>query len=46
LEICKGKKYNYINLPVNLGIGGGVQAGYLYAHEQGYDIAIQHDGDG
>jgi len=46
LEICKQKKYNYINLPVNLGIGGGVQAGYLYAYERGYDIAIQHDGDG
>jgi len=46
LEICKEKNYNYINLPVNLGIGGGVQAGYKYAFEQGYDIAIQHDGDG
>jgi len=46
LEICNKNKYNYINLPVNLGIGGGVQAGYLYAHERGYDIAIQHDGDG
>jgi len=46
LEICKGKNYSYINLPINLGIGGGVQAGYLYAHERGYDIAIQHDGDG
>jgi glycosyltransferase involved in cell wall biosynthesis len=23
LEICREKKYNYINLPVNLGIGGG-----------------------
>jgi len=46
LEICKEKKYNFISLPVNLGIGGGVQAGYLYAHERGYDIAIQHDGDG
>jgi len=46
LEICKEKKYNFISLPVNLGIGGGVQAGYLYAYERGYDIAIQHDGDG
>ena len=46
LKICREKNYNYINLPVNLGIGGGVQAGYLYAHARGYDIAIQHDGDG
>ncbi len=37
---------NYITLPVNLGIGGAVQAGYMYAAENGYDIAIQIDGDG
>lgn len=39
-------KINYIDLPINLGIGGGVQTGYLYAYEKGYDIAIQMDGDG
>lgn len=37
---------NYIELPVNLGIGGGVQTGYRYALENGYDIAVQFDGDG
>ncbi|MGN0437440.1 MAG: glycosyltransferase family 2 protein [Lachnospiraceae bacterium] len=37
---------SYLNLPLNLGIGGGVQAGYKYAYENGYDIAIQIDGDG
>lgn len=31
---------------MNLGIGGGVQAGYRYALEHHYDIAIQMDGDG
>ncbi|MCL2087377.1 MAG: glycosyltransferase family 2 protein [Oscillospiraceae bacterium] len=45
-NLCVENGYNYLNLPINLGIGGGVQAGYLYALEQGYDIAIQHDGDG
>ena len=35
-----------LNLPFNLGIGGAMQAGYKYAHEKGYDIAIQVDGDG
>ncbi|MDF2926878.1 MAG: glycosyl transferase family protein [Paenibacillaceae bacterium] len=35
-----------IDLPVNLGIGGAVQTGYLYAHRHGYDIAVQIDGDG
>jgi len=44
--ICDKKGYNYLNLPVNLGIGGCMQAGYLYAFQRGYDIAIQHDGDG
>ncbi len=34
-----------ISLPVNLGIGGAVQAGYLYALRHGFDIAIQVDGD-
>jgi glycosyltransferase involved in cell wall biosynthesis len=32
--------------PVNLGIGGAVQAGYLWAREHSYDAAIQIDGDG
>ena len=36
----------YLNLPVNLGIGGAVQTGYLYAQRNGYDIAVQFDGDG
>ena len=35
-----------IRLPFNLGIGGAMQSGYLYAHEHGYDVAIQVDGDG
>lgn len=30
----------------NLGIGGAVQTGYKYAYQNGYDIAIQFDGDG
>lgn len=35
-----------LNLPFNLGIGGAVQAGYLYAARNRYDIAVQFDGDG
>ena len=30
----------------NLGIGGAVQAGFKYALEHGYEIAVQLDGDG
>ncbi len=45
-DICEKNGFSYISLPANLGIGGGVQSGYLFAEERGYDIAIQMDGDG
>ncbi len=35
-----------LKCPVNLGIGGAVQTGYLWALDRGYDIAVQVDGDG
>jgi len=35
-----------VSLPFNLGIGGAVQCGYLFAREHGYDAAVQVDGDG
>ena len=44
--ILEQRGYNHISLPVNLGIGGAVQSGYIYATQKGYDIAIQIDGDG
>lgn len=46
LDICRKYRVNTINLPVNLGIGGAVQAGYRYAFYNGYDAAVQLDGDG
>lgn len=46
LEICQKRGYNYINLPTNLGIGGAIQTGYKYAAQNGYDFAVQIDGDG
>jgi glycosyltransferase involved in cell wall biosynthesis len=35
-----------LGLPFNLGIGGAMQTGYRYAEQNGYDVAIQFDGDG
>ena len=35
-----------LSLPFNLGIGGAMQSGYIYAREHDYDIAVQVDGDG
>lgn len=46
LKELKKIEANYIDLPLNLGIGGGVQTGYKYALQNNYDIAIQVDGDG
>jgi glycosyltransferase involved in cell wall biosynthesis len=35
-----------LRLPFNLGIGGAVQTGYRYALANGFEIAVQVDGDG
>jgi glycosyltransferase involved in cell wall biosynthesis len=35
-----------LRMPFNLGIGGAVQAGFVYALENGYDYVLQFDGDG
>ncbi len=35
-----------VNLPLNVGIGGAVQTGYLYAVSHNYDAVVQIDGDG
>lgn len=46
LDICKANGYNYIDLPVNLGLAGAFQTGMRYAYEHDYDYAIQFDADG
>lgn len=45
-KILNDSNVNFLDLPVNLGIGGAVQTGYLYALKYNYDIAVQMDGDG
>ena len=45
-DILHAHHYPFLDLPVNLGIGGGVQCGYQYAVHNGYDVTIQMDGDG
>jgi glycosyltransferase involved in cell wall biosynthesis len=37
-EVCR--------LPFNLGVGGAMRAGYRYAVNAGYDVAVQIDADG
>lgn len=45
-QICREKGYNLLDLPVNLGLAGGFQAGLKYAWRNGYEYAVQFDGDG
>lgn len=45
-KVLLANKINYLNLPINLGIGGAVQLGFIYAFRNGFDIAVQMDGDG
>ncbi len=45
-DIAADKDCVLLDLPVNLGIGGAVQSGFRYAFEQGFDYAVQMDGDG
>lgn len=46
LNICLENGFPVIHLVHNLGIGGAIQTGYKYAYDNGYDIAVQFDGDG
>ncbi len=45
-DICHKNNLHFIDLPMNLGIGGAVQTGYQFAKKHNYDIAVQFDGDG
>jgi glycosyltransferase involved in cell wall biosynthesis len=44
--LAQGAGARVLSHPFNLGIGGAVQSGYLFAREHGYEIAVQVDGDG
>lgn len=45
-NLCRRENFHYLDLSINMGIGGAVQAGYIYARKSDYDIAVQMDGDG
>lgn len=45
-QLCEEHQIHFLDLASNLGIGGAVQTGYQYALNEGYDIAVQLDGDG
>lgn len=35
-----------LDLPLNLGVGGAMRAGYRFAAREGYDVTVQVDADG
>ena len=45
-DVARHEGVDVVRLPFNLGIGGAVQSGFLYAMENGYDYMVQVDGDG
>ena len=45
-EIALQEGVELLSLPFNLGIGSTMQTGFQFAFREGYDIAIQTDGDG
>jgi glycosyltransferase involved in cell wall biosynthesis len=45
-EVAATYGVRVLRCPLNLGIGGAVQTGYLWAQRAGYDVAVQVDGDG
>lgn len=45
-KICRDNRYNFVDLPINLGLAGAFQTGMKYAYHKGYNFAIQYDGDG
>lgn len=45
-QICLSRGDNLLDLPVNVGLTNGFQAGMKYALRHGYDAVIQFDADG
>lgn len=45
-KICARKGYNFMDLPVNVGLSGAIKSGMRYANYYGYDYVVQLDGDG
>lgn len=45
-QLAEASGARVLTLPYNVGIGGGMQTGYIYAQRMEYDIAIQMDADG
>jgi glycosyltransferase involved in cell wall biosynthesis len=45
-ELARAAGAAVVRLPINLGVGGALRAGFRYAVEHGADTVVQVDGDG
>lgn len=45
-EVAHAAGARVLDLPINLGVGGAMRAGYTFAHRRGYDRTVQLDADG
>lgn len=45
-EIARSRGVHVVTLPFNLGIGAAMQTGFRFAQANGFDLAVQIDGDG
>jgi glycosyltransferase involved in cell wall biosynthesis len=44
--VCRGMGVKVLDLPINLGVGGALRAGFKYAVENNFDAVVQIDADG
>lgn len=45
-EYCRHQGVKVLDLPVNLGVGGALRAGFKFAVQNGYEAVVQLDADG
>lgn len=45
-KVARGSGAAVLDLPINLGVGGAMRAGFRFALARGYDVVVQLDGDG
>lgn len=45
-KVCAMRGFNFLDLPVNVGLSGAIKSGMRYANYYGYDYVLQLDGDG
>lgn len=44
--VARSHDVAFLRLPINVGVGGAMQAGFIYAQRNGFDGVIQFDADG